>query len=161
MKQNQAADKMSAITELIFETFRLHGRLIAFGDQMAEAWGLTSARWQILGSVVLSEVSVTVSDIARNLGLSRQAIQRVVNDLESLSFVRLEENPHHKRARLVRLTDRGLKVYGEVDEKFNAWVHSVAADVDLASLGEAQGVMRNLRGHCETNIEIVSKGVSK
>jgi hypothetical protein len=36
-----------------------------------------------MGSIVLSESDVTVPQIARNLGLSRQAVQRVANDLNA------------------------------------------------------------------------------
>ena len=161
MKPEQLSAEVSAITDVIFETFRLHGRLIAFGDQMVESWGLTSARWQILGSIVLSDSVVTVSDIARNLGLSRQAVQRVVNDMAASGFVRLEDNPHHKRAKLVNLTDKGQEVYGEVDREFTAWVNTVAGTFDLTALGEAREVMVTLRDLCEKNMEEVAKEVSK
>jgi DNA-binding MarR family transcriptional regulator len=34
-------------------------------------------------------------------------VQRIVNDLQKLGFVTLEENPHHRRASLVALTEKG------------------------------------------------------
>src|SRR5215210_6586367 len=64
----------AAITELILETFRLNGRLLAAGDALVRDLGLTSARWQVLGAVAMSPVPLPVSHIARNMGLSRQGV---------------------------------------------------------------------------------------
>lgn len=41
----------SKITELIIETFRFNGALIEAGYKLICDLGLTSARWQILGSL--------------------------------------------------------------------------------------------------------------
>ena len=91
----------TAITELILETFRLNGRLLAAGDALVRDLGLTSARWQVLGAVAMSPVPLPVSHIARNMGLSRQGVQRVADELEARGIVRFAPNPHHRRARLV------------------------------------------------------------
>ncbi len=48
------------------------------GDQLLAEFGLTSARWQVLGAVALSGAPQPVASIARNMGLTRQAVQRVV-----------------------------------------------------------------------------------
>ena len=50
-----------ALTELILETFRLNGRLLAAGDALVRDLGLTSARWQILGAIALSPVPLPVA----------------------------------------------------------------------------------------------------
>ena len=39
----------NVITDLILETFRLNGQLLAAGDALVSDVGLTSARWQVLG----------------------------------------------------------------------------------------------------------------
>ena len=71
----------AAITELILETFRLNGRLLAAGDALVRDLGLTSARWQVLGAAAMSPVPLPVAHLARNMGLSRQAVQRVADEL--------------------------------------------------------------------------------
>jgi DNA-binding MarR family transcriptional regulator len=73
----------TALTELILETFRLNGRLLAAGDALVRDLGLTSARWQILGAIALSPVPLPVAHIARNMGLTRQSVQKLVNELQS------------------------------------------------------------------------------
>src|SRR5215203_3128784 len=102
----------AALTELILETFRLNGRLLAAGDALVRDLGLTSARWQILGAIALSPVPLPVAHIARNMGLTRQSVQKLVNELESDGMVRFAPNPHHQRARLVLFTDKGRGLRG-------------------------------------------------
>ena len=71
------------------------------GDALVADVGLTSARWQVLGAMALSPVPLPVAHIARNMGLTRQAVQRIVNEMEHEGFVRFGPNPHHQRAKLV------------------------------------------------------------
>src|SRR5258708_36722777 len=87
-----------ALTELILETFRLNGRLVAAGDALVADLGLTSARWQVLGAIALSPVPLPVAHIARNMGLTRQAVQRLANEMARDGLVRFGANPHHRRA---------------------------------------------------------------
>lgn len=85
----------------------MNGDLLAAGDALVGDLGLTSARWQVLGAIALSPVPLPVAHIARNMGLTRQAVQRLVDDMRADGFVRLEPNPHHRRAMLVLATERG------------------------------------------------------
>src|SRR5262245_55844783 len=99
------------LTDLILEVFRLNGVLLAEGDRLVADLGLTSARWQVLGAVALAEAPMPVAWIARNMGLTRQAVQRVVNELSVEGVLDFADNPHHRRAKLVVLSDRGAKLY--------------------------------------------------
>jgi DNA-binding MarR family transcriptional regulator len=71
-----------AVTALILETFRLNGRLLAAGDALVGGLGLTSARWQVLGAIAAAQVPLSVAQIARAMGLTRQAVQRLANDMQ-------------------------------------------------------------------------------
>src|SRR3984885_10641462 len=94
-------------TDLVLETFRLNGRLLVSGDELVADLGLTSARWQVLGAMALSPVPLSVAQIARNMGLTRQAVQRLVNEMQGDVLVRLAPKPHHQRAKLGVLSATG------------------------------------------------------
>jgi DNA-binding MarR family transcriptional regulator len=111
----------AAITELILESFRLNGRLLAAGDALVRDLGLTSARWQVLGAIALSPVPLPVSHIARNMGLSRQNVQRIAKGLQVQGILRFEPNPHHQRAKLVSLTTRGRALHDAATERQGPW----------------------------------------
>src|SRR5215831_8712719 len=101
----------AAATELIIEIFRLNGRLLEAGDDLVRDVGLTSARWQVLGAIAASAVPLPVSHIARNMGLTRQAVQRLANDLGGAGLVRFAPTPHHGRAKLRVMTESGARAF--------------------------------------------------
>jgi DNA-binding MarR family transcriptional regulator len=135
----------AVLTELMLETFRLNGRLLAAGDKLVAPIGLTSARWQVIGAVALAGHSLPVAHIARNMGLARQSVQRVVNDLEAAQLVRFAPNPHHRRARLVELTEKGCKAYDEATALQVRWANALAAGMRQANVEEVVAAMRSLR----------------
>ena len=137
--------KLDTVTDLILETFRLNGRLLAAGDALVADFGLTSARWQVLGGIALSPTPLPVAHIARNMGLTRQAVQRLVNEMERDGLVRFEPNPHHQRAKLVLLTAAGKIAYDAAIERYNPWASSLAAGLTTKQVETATAALRALR----------------
>jgi DNA-binding MarR family transcriptional regulator len=98
---------LSGIRALAIAVFASNGRLVEAGNALVAPIGLTSAWWQVLGALGYSPAPLPVAHIARNMGLTRQAVQRVVELLAARGFVGFDTNPHHQRARLVVLTPAG------------------------------------------------------
>lgn len=116
-------DALTAYRLLVADVYELAGRSRETSDQLAATQGQTAARWHVLSAI--TDGPRTVPSIARRLGLRRQSVQRVVNDLAAESLVALEDNPEHARSRLVALTEKGKHL---VDELF---VASAASRNDL------------------------------
>jgi DNA-binding MarR family transcriptional regulator len=136
--------KRDATTVLILEVFRLNGRLLAAGDRLTEDLGLTSARWQAMGAIALAETPQPVANLARSMGLTRQAVQRTVNELETEGLVAFVTNPHHQRAKLVVLTKRGLAAYHAATLRQAPWADHLAQDLREKKLATAIAVLRAL-----------------
>src|SRR5260221_14652143 len=115
------APNSDALTLLILEVFRINGGLIAAGDHLVPDLGLTSARWQVFGALALSQGPEPVARLARSMGLHRQGVQRIVNELEAEGIVAFDDNPHHRRAKLVQLTKKGEALYREADRRQKPW----------------------------------------
>jgi DNA-binding MarR family transcriptional regulator len=139
------------LTGLILEVFRVNGALIAAGDQLVQDLGLTSARWQVLGAIALENRPLSVAQIARRMGLSRQAVQRVANDLEAAGLIEYRENPDHKRAKLVALTASGETVYAKADARQAEWVNVMADGIDGRKIGDAVELLRIVAERCRDN----------
>ncbi len=144
---------IDAVTDLVLETFRLNGRLLAAGDRLVAKVGLTSARWQVLGAIALSDAPLSVSHIARNMGLTRQAVQRLANEMERDGLVRFEPNPHHRRAKLVRLTAQGQAAYEEAEKRQRPWASGLAEGLDVSAIEAATGMLRRVRRRLEDPAE--------
>jgi DNA-binding MarR family transcriptional regulator len=139
-------------TEVILAAFRVNGLLIAAGDLLAAEHGLTSARWQALGAIALAQRPLTVPQIARRMGLTRQSVHTTVNRLLADGMVELAPNADHRRSPLVDLTERGRTTYQAVDRKQAAWVNQLAAGLTRSDLDTAARVLGELSARLETDL---------
>jgi len=118
-----------AFSGLVVRVLRLNGVLSAAGDALARPAGQTSARWQVLAMV--ERGAYTVAETARTLGLARQSVQRVADLLEADGLIAFGDNPRHRRARLMSLTDRGRSALATIQAAQRPW-----ADVVGTATGE-------------------------
>lgn len=130
---------------LVIDVFRLNGDLIEAGDALVRDLGLTSARWQVLGAIALSPVPLPVAHIARNMGLARQSVQRVVDDMREDGLLRLEPNPHHRRAPLVAMTPRGEAAYEQATERKDLWADVLTEGMSPEAMEAAGTLLRTLQ----------------
>ena len=146
MPQTKAA---RAFTELVLETFRFNGRLLVSGDRLAKPLGLTSSRWQVLGAI--NEKPLTVSQIARKMGLARQNVQRLADALHEDAIVEYTLNPDHQRAKLVCLTDKGRVATKKLDEIQAQWAERIASGTSASDIHLLLDLMTKLRSRLEAD----------
>jgi DNA-binding MarR family transcriptional regulator len=137
------------LTNFMLDFFRLNSRILAAGDRLVAELGLTSARWQILGAITAAEQPQPVSWIARDLSVNRQNVQRIVNDLEGEGLVRFEVNPHHRRAQLVVMTDKGRQAFEAAMGLQAGWVNSLTEGVSAKEIEATHDVVLRLRKNLE------------
>ncbi len=140
----QDNDSVEVVGDFILAVFRLNGSLIEAGNRLVMDVGLTSAWWQVLGALDLSPVPLPVAHIARNMGLARQSVQRIVDLLADKGFVRFEANPHHQRAKLVVLTDEGRAAARAAGAKQQPWARDLAAALDPERVAAALDVLTQM-----------------
>ena len=134
-----------ALTDLMLDLFRLNSLLLTSGDRLVAGLGLTSARWQILGAIVTADRPQPVAWLARNLGANRQNVQRIVNDLHKEGLVAFGANPHHRRAQLVVLTDKGKRAFDAAMDLQAPWVNELADGLSVRDVATVRRVVTALR----------------
>ena len=139
-KRSRAID---GLTELILEIFRVNGLLLAAGDRLSKDLGLTSARWQVMGAI--GDGPLTASQVARRMGLTRQSVQRVVDLLAGEGLIALDENPDHRRAKLIRLTDMGHLRLARMSEIQAVWASQIGNGLSAERVGDATSLLQDLR----------------
>src|SRR5205823_13191158 len=149
-KRTQAGE---ALTNLILDLFRLNSLLLTEGDRLVARLGLTSARWQILGAIVTADRPQPVAWLARNLGANRQNVQRIVNDLQKEGLVAFEANPHHRRAQLVVLTDKGRQTFDAAMRLQAPWINSLSEGLLVKDIETTHSVMTVLRRKLEGDVD--------
>ena len=137
-------------SRLALDTFRLNGALIALGDALVAPLGLTNARWQVMGAIAEAEGTLPVAGLARNMGLVRQSVQRVADELAALELVRFADNPHHRRAKLVQLTDKGAALFADANARWLTVADALVAEFGADEIERAADFLRLVRERVET-----------
>lgn len=137
-------DKESVFTNIVLEVFKLGGLLVNEGDQMTSEHGMTSARWKILGAISLTDKPQTVPQIAKSMGLTRQAVQRLVDAMQKDGFVVFEANPDHKKAKLITLSKLGEDTYYLLSKKQSVWAKGCVAKIDKNELNTTLKVLKSI-----------------
>jgi len=147
-KRTPAGD---ALTDLVLDLFRLNSMLLTAGDRLVARLGLTSARWQILGAIVAAERPQPVAWLARDIGANRQNVQRIVNDLHKEGLVAFDANPHHRRAQLVVLSDKGKQAFDAAMRLQAPWINSLSEGLLVKDIQTTHRVIIALRQKLEGN----------
>ncbi|MFH0522177.1 MarR family winged helix-turn-helix transcriptional regulator [Streptomyces sp. M41] len=127
---------------LIADVLEAAGALRRLGDQTAAAEGLTQARWQVLS--VVSEEPLTIPQAARRLGVSRQNIQRVANDLASLGLAAYTANPDHRGSPLLTLTPRGEESLARLNDRATTLHRALFAAIPVEEIRATRDSLRRL-----------------
>ncbi|WP_069167391.1 MarR family winged helix-turn-helix transcriptional regulator [Nocardia altamirensis] len=112
-------------------SFRLNGQFLAIAEELARPAGLTAAWWQVLGAVL--RAPLPVAGIAREMGITRQSVQRIADLLVDKGLAEYRPNPAHRRAKLVAATDAGIEAVRRINPQ-----HAVVAKRLVAELGYDQ-----------------------
>ena len=140
MRAPQHPEHGPPFQDLLLSVFQLSNVLSSSGDRLVADLGLTSARWQVLGAVAIGAPR-PVSWLARELDVSRQNVQRIVNDLVRDGFVTLEPNPNHQRAQLVTMSEAGAEVMAAAALRARPWAEDAASGISPDDIDTARRVL--------------------
>ena len=87
---------------------------------------------------------MTVPQLGRAQALSRQFVQRMVNEAASRELVAATPNPAHKRSALIRLTAAGEAVISDYLDRERGQLRPAAADLTEADAAACSRVLGRL-----------------
>lgn len=148
MRMSSAA---SLVPALVDEVLRTRGRLLSATASFGADAGLSGAQTLVLVAVARAPQPPTVPQIGRSLGHTRQAVQRVVDALAANGFVEFVENPDHKRARRLVVTDRGRAAHAAADARSRQWARQATTGLPPGDLATTIATLRALRVRLETS----------
>ena len=141
-----------ALTDLILLLFRVNNATLVWGDRLVQPFGLSSARWQIMGAIAYADQPQPVAWLARDLGANRQNVQRIVNDLAKDGLAAFQINPHHKRAQLVVLTAVGRRAYNDAVQAWYPAAGDLAKGLSSDELATTLRVLSTLRARLAESV---------
>lgn len=130
------------IALLVADIYEAAGALRKSGDAVAKTEGQTQARWQLLS--VLSGDATSVPRAARRLGVSRQGVQRIANNLVDDGLARWTSNPDHRSSPLLTLTAAGERALAAITARASDAHRAFTADLAAADIQLARNVLQRL-----------------
>jgi DNA-binding MarR family transcriptional regulator len=135
--------------EIIWLVRRLFRSMAATADRYLVDDDLSAADRAVMEFLYPDE-KLSVPAIAARYEVSRQHVQVTVNRLMSNGLVRAESNPHHKRSRLIRLSELGRASFAEIRKNESAIVRKMFADLKPDDIAATQCVLQSLLARCES-----------
>lgn len=143
--QNQ--DQELAIKKLVITVFRTNGALLDSTDEKVKPFGLTSAQFQIIGALGCNEAPLTVPQLARFIGVTRQAVQKQLHSLLDKGLIECSLNPCHERSPLHSLSEEGEKLHKSVSELHRKQLDDLIDKFDMADIEHAYETLNRFCEH--------------
>lgn len=128
-----------AFTALLGQVIVLTRHFTTAGEALARPAGQTLARWLVLEAV--QDAPATVAQVARTLHLARQGVQRLADLLVGDGLAVYQDNPAHRRAKLLQLTPRGRSALRTIQRAQAAWADALGAQLGEDDLRQASTLL--------------------
>ena len=130
------------LSEFSIAVFTINGLLMRSGEEVTKPLGHSSARWQVLGRA--GHKPQTVARMARDIGNSRQSVQRIAHALVREGLATYIPDTSDKRAPLLQLTPRGSQILNTIHEKDAQWSAELMTKLDAAKLTKATQLLAEI-----------------
>ena len=103
-------EQLKGFIEKIFVTYRE-----SFGDpkKILKKYQLGTAHHKSLHLISFYE-GITISQLLKKLNVTKQSLNRVLNDLKKLEFLEFKKGNKDTRVRHIYLSPKGNKIYNEI-----------------------------------------------
>jgi DNA-binding MarR family transcriptional regulator len=131
-----------AFTAVLGQVIGLTRRFTTAGEALAKPAGQTLARWLVLEAI--QDRPATVAQIARSLLLARQGVQRLADVLVRDGLAAYQDNPAHRRAKLLRMTPQGRAALRAIQAAQVAWSDRLGAELGLDELQQVSATLERV-----------------
>ncbi len=121
---NMLSKKMEEADTALHRLFEANRLLREAGERIAAAAGQTHARRLVLHA---TGAGATVPEIARTLGLHRQGVQRIADQLVMDGLASYADNPRHSRSKRLIATVRGQAALRAIRRAHDEWLRQLVA----------------------------------
>jgi DNA-binding MarR family transcriptional regulator len=144
------AEKMVALTQAVRGVFN---RLKALGDELHGDLDVTTAMRAVMET--LSDAGpMTVPQIAKLKGVTRQHIQLLADALVDGGFASVKENPAHRRSSLITLTEKGRRAFAKMRAREAPLIEELSGEFEAQELERATAVLTRLSARIEARLKV-------
>ncbi|GGQ27021.1 MarR family transcriptional regulator [Streptomyces griseomycini] len=136
----ELTDRLTEVFDLVGPLYRRTQRKV---EQDLSAEGLSVGVRAVL-TLLHKHGPMTVPQMGRAQALSRQFLQRMVNDAAARGLVQSVPNPAHKRSSLIRLTEQGQTAVTAVIDRERAVLRRASGDLTGTEIDACLRVLSRL-----------------
>jgi len=103
---------------------------------------LTLTQIMVLSSIRAEGIDMT--SLARRLALDNSTITRLIDVLEKRGWILKQKDPKDKRSTLAFLTEEGLIIQDEIEEKIDSFGREINEKIDFEDRAETREVLTSL-----------------
>jgi len=152
-KLSESIEFLSDFQLLFGNIIRINGAFLEVAEKICSNDDLISVPiWRVIAVIRLNPM--TVSEIAKYLGLKRQSVQSTVNQMKRRGLIKFRKNPNHKTSPFVKLTKKGdgkiediLRYQKKLTEVFIS-----GSDIRMRDVVSNREFLRALKENSERNI---------
>ena len=131
---------------LLREIVRTHQVLVnGFSRQV----GVPASRFALMRLLANADEGIGVMALARSLGVNAAAVTRQVQEMEREGLVERHADPSDGRRSSLRLSPKGLELFGEVHDRGHQLERSLASVITVEEMAAAAAVLSRLRRYIE------------
>lgn len=142
--------KGNPLVMLIEESIHLRNSAQEIFSKALGGPNLSRLEGLILLSIIEAGQPLTAPQVGRNLGHTRQVVQRAANRLVDLGLLQKLPNPDHKTAALFDATPEGRARQADTGEAMIALVNEVLTDSDMKACERMCRDIRRIRARIES-----------
>ncbi|SNX65503.1 DNA-binding MarR family transcriptional regulator [Streptomyces sp. TLI_55] len=140
LSPDDLGDRVSEVFDLVGALYRRGLRKL---EQAEKEEGVSVGVRSVL--VLLRRYGpMTVPQMARIMALTRQFVQRMVNDAVTEAWVEVMPNPAHQRSSLIRITTEGEAVIDAILAREHALNRQVGGELTEAELTACRRVLKEM-----------------
>ena len=140
--------------QLLFgNIIRINGAFLEVAEKICSNDDLiTVPIWRVIAVIRIRPM--TVSDVAKYLGIKRQSVQSTVNQMKTKGLISFRKNPNHKTSPLVVLTKKGNDKVDDIFKYQKKLTEVFINDIDITmkEVVSSREFLRALRENSEKNI---------
>jgi DNA-binding MarR family transcriptional regulator len=132
-----------ALYQVIREVRRLFHRLANATDRLHADFKVSAAQRAVLESLA-EDGQRAVPGLARSKGVTRQHIQVIANELQSLGLIEAHANPAHQRSPLLNLTEAGSRTFSLMRSREAHLLEAVVKGLAVPRLTQVARTLRDI-----------------
>ncbi|HRN69980.1 MAG TPA: MarR family transcriptional regulator [Candidatus Woesebacteria bacterium] len=107
---------------------------------------LSSLEWSVLGLLEKNKNGLRFIEIAQHMGVEPPFITELITQLEKQKLVKTMDNPEDKRAKIVQLTEKGIKKLNSVETNLEENVMNLFSNISANEWQTYRSVMEKIAG---------------